>query len=175
VENRHEEAAMRIGTSRETKNHEYRVALLPSGVAQLVGRGHEVLFERGAGESVGLHDYQYAALGATLVDDPQRLYAEADIVFKVKEPMPWEYPLLRQDQALFTYIHSAGNRPLCDALLSSRVIGVAFEDVLNGDGRLPLLEPMSSIAGFMGMVKGFELLQTIHGGPGLLPGGMPGV
>ncbi len=166
---------MIIGTNRETKNHEYRVALLPSGVEALVARGHQVLVERGAGAAAGWSDQEYARAGARLVADGAAVFAGAELIYKVKEPMPWEYELLRAGQLLYTYIHSGGNRPLCDALLSSGVWGIAFEDVQLDDGRLPLLEPMSTIAGAMGMIKGFELLQPLLGGPGLLPGGMPGI
>lgn len=165
---------MIIGTNKETKSHEYRVALQPSSVEALVSRGHTVLVERGAGEGAGWSDEEYEEAGATLVDDPKTIFAEAEMVYKVKEPMEWEYDLMRSGQLLFTYIHSAGNRPLCDKLLSTGVWGIAFEDVELEDGRLPLLEPMSTIAGYMGMFKGFELLQTLNGGPGLMPCGMPG-
>ena len=166
---------MIVGTNKETKNHEYRVALLPNGVETLVARGHSVLVERGAGAGAGWSDDEYEAAGAELAPDSAAVFARAELVYKVKEPMTWEYDLMRAGQVLYTYIHSVGNRPLCDALLRSGVCGIAFEDVQLDDGRRPLLEPMSYIAGYMGMVKGFELLQTISGGPGLLPGRMPGV
>ena len=166
---------MIIGTNKETKNREYRVALLPSGAEALVAAGHTVLVEQGAGAAAGWPDEAYQQAGARLVPDSQTLFARAEMVYKVKEPMPPEYDLMRRDQVLFTYIHSAGNRPLCDKLLQSGVLGIAFEDIQLDDGRLPLLEPMSTIAGYMGMVKGFELLTPLQGGPGLLPGGMPGV
>ncbi len=166
---------MIIGTNKETKNREYRVALLPSGAETLVAAGHTVLVEAGAGAGAGWTDEAYEQAGARLVADSETLFAEAEMIYKVKEPMPAEYDLLRRDQVLFTYIHSAGNRPLCDKLLSSGVTGIAFEDILLDDGRLPLLEPMSIFAGYMGMLKGFELLTPMLGGPGLLPGGMPGV
>ncbi len=164
---------MIIGTNRETKSREYRVALLPGGVRELVARGHAVIVEKGAGAGAGWQDEEYEAAGAAMVDGGATVWNEADLVYKVKEPMPWEYDLMRPGQVLFTYIHSAGNRPLCEKLLSGRVLGIAFEDVLTDDGLLPLLEPMSWIAGYMGMFKGFELLQTLNGGSGLLPGGMP--
>jgi len=164
---------MIIGTNKETKSREYRVALLPDGARELVERGHIVLVEEGAGAGAGWRDEEYRAAGATMVDDGATVWAEADLMYKVKEPMTWEYDLMRPGQVLYTYIHSAGNRPLCDKLLSSGVMGIAFEDVRTDDGRLPLLEPMSWIAGYMGMFKGFELLQTLNGGPGLLPGGLP--
>lgn len=166
---------MIIGTNKETKNREYRVALLPPGVEALVGHGHSVLVERGAGAGAGFSDEQYGQAGAALVNDSATVFAEAELVYKVKEPMPQEYELMRRGQLLYTYIHSAGNRPLCDHLLSSGVWGVAFEDIQLDDGRLPLLEPMSYIAGYVGMTKGFELLRPTEGGPGLLPGSLPGV
>ncbi len=165
---------MIIGTNKETKNREYRVALLPDGVRALVSRGHTVLVEAGAGAGAGWGDEEYEAAGATMVAESAEVWARAELMYKVKEPMKWEYDLMRPGQVLYTYIHSAGNRPLCDKLLAHRVLGIAFEDVLTEDGRLPLLEPMSWIAGYMGMFKGFELLQTLNRGPGLLPGGMPG-
>ena len=165
---------MIIGTNKETKTREARVALLPAAVEIFAARGHEVLVERGAGAAAGWPDEAYEQAGARLVDDSAQLFAEADLVYKVKEPMAHEYDLMQRGQVLFTYIHSAGNRPLCDALLRSGVWGIAFEDVELDDGRLPLLEPMSYVAGYMGMLKGFELLESLHGGLGLLPGGMPG-
>jgi len=165
---------MIIGTNKETKNREYRVALLPSGVREFVERGHVVLVERGAGEGAGWPDREYEEAGAALVDDSVELFGRADLVYKVKEPMPHEYDLMRGGQVLLTFIHSAGNRPLCDKLLETGVWGIAFEDVELDDGRLPLLEPMSFVAGYLGMYRGFELLQTTHGGFGKLPGGMAG-
>jgi len=166
---------MIIGTNKETKNREYRTALLPDGVKDLVSQGHTVLVEKGAGAGAGWPDGEYRAAGATMVDHGATVWNDADLVYKVKEPMKWEYDLMRPGQVLFTYVHSAGNRPLCEKLLSRKVLAIAFEDVLTDDGRLPLLEPMSWIAGYMGMFKGFELLQTLNGGSGLLPGGMPHV
>ena len=165
---------MIIGTNKETKNREYRVALLPEGARELVSQGHTVLVEKGAGAGAGWADDEYRAAGATMVQGGAAVWEAADMMYKVKEPMTWEYDLMRPGQVLYTYIHSAGNRPLCDKLLARGVLGIAFEDVLTDDGRLPLLEPMSWIAGYMGMFKGFELLQTLNGGPGLLPGGLAG-
>jgi alanine dehydrogenase len=166
---------MIIGTNRETKAQEYRVGLLPDGVEALTARGHGVLVQRGAGAAAGFTDAAYAGAGATLVDDGAEVFEKADLVVKVKEPMAWEYGLMRPGQVLFTYIHSAGNRPLCDALTQSGVRGLAFEDVETDDGRLPLLEPMSMVAGYLGMLRGIDLLSALCGNPGLLPGGLPGV
>lgn len=166
---------MIVGTLKETKNREYRVALLPYGVDALVRGGHTVLVESGSGAGAGWTNQAYREAGGTLVDQPGEIYARAALICKVKEPMPWELDLLRPGQTLFTYIHSAGNRPLCDALLAHRVCGIAIEDVQLEDGGLPLLEPMSAIAGALVMLKGFELLQTLHGGSGLFPGGLAGV
>ena len=165
---------MIVGTNKETKNREYRVAVTPDGVRPLVAAGHTVLVEKGAGAGAGWSDDEYAGAGANLVDDGATVWRKAQLMYKVKEPMAWEYDLMRPGQVLYTYIHSAGNRPLCEKLLANKVLGIAFEDVQLNDGRLPLLEPMSWIAGYMGMFKGFELLQTLNGGTGLLPGGMPG-
>jgi len=165
---------MIIGINSETKLHEYRVAAVPSAVSALVHRGHQVLLERGAGIRAGWSDEEYQAVGATLVPDGKTVFTEAEMVYKVKEPMEWEYDLMQKGQVLFTYIHSAGNRPLTTKLLSRGVWAIAYEDVELTNGRHPLLEPMSTIAGYMGMFKGFELLQSVHGGLGLLPSGLPG-
>jgi alanine dehydrogenase len=166
---------MIIGTNRETKVQEYRVGLLPDGVEALTGRGHTVLVQRGAGEAAGFADAAYAGAGATMVDDGAVVFEKSHMVVKVKEPMDWEYDLMRPGQVLFTYIHSKGNRPLCDALVRTGVRGLAFEDVETDDGRLPLLEPMSMVAGYVGMLRGIDLLSALSGNQGLLPGGLPGV
>jgi len=166
---------MIIGTNKETKDQEYRVAILPSGVEVFIQHGHKILIEKGAGQGIGISDTAYQKSGATIVDDPEKIYEEAELIYKVKEPMTWEYDLFRKGQTLFTYIHSAGNRPLCDKLLDHSVYAIAYEDIELDNGGFPLLAPMSTIAGYMGMLKGFELLQTINGGPGLIPGGLPGI
>ncbi len=165
---------MTIGAPREIKNQEFRVALLPSAAYQLIKRGHRVVVERGAGIGAGYPDSDYAAAGAELLDAHAAVFERADLVVKVKEPLPSEYPLLRPGQLLFTYLHLAPNRPLTDALLKSGVVGIAYETI-EVNRRLPLLEPMSEIAGRMSVLVGGYFLAKHHGGSGVLLGGVPGV
>ena len=165
---------MIIGLPKEIKVQEYRVALLPSGVYQLVKRGHQVVVERDAGTGAGYPDAEYAAAGATLVPDHATVFERADLVIKVKEPLPAEYPLLRRGQLLFTYLHLAASRSLTDALLASGVTGIAYETI-EVNRRLPLLEPMSEIAGRMSVLVGGYFLAKHFGGSGVLLGGVPGV
>jgi alanine dehydrogenase len=165
---------MIIGVPKEIKDQEYRVALLPSAAYQLIQRGHQVLVERNAGAGSGYPDADYAQAGATMESDHAATYTKADLVMKVKEPMPSEYSLLRPGQILFTYLHLAANRPLTDALLKSRVTGLAFETI-EVNRRLPLLEPMSEIAGRMSILVGGFFLAKHNGGSGVLLGGVPGV
>jgi alanine dehydrogenase len=165
---------MIIGVPREIKDHEYRVALLPSGVYQLLKRGHEVLVERGAGAGAGYPDADYEQAGATMLDDHRKLFAETELVVKVKEPQPSEYELLRPGQMLFTYLHLAAGRPLTDALLKSGVTALAYETI-EVNRRLPLLEPMSEIAGRMSVLVGGYFLAKHIKGSGVLLGGVPGV
>jgi alanine dehydrogenase len=150
------------------------VALLPSAAYQLIKRGHQVLVERNAGAGSGYPDEDYEQAGATMVSDHAAAYAKADLVMKVKEPLPSEYSLLRPGQILFTYLHLAASRSLTDALLKSRVTGLAFETI-EVNHRLPLLEPMSEIAGRMSILVGGYFLAKHNGGPGVLLGGVPGV
>jgi alanine dehydrogenase len=164
---------MTIGVPREIKTQEHRVALLPSGVYQLVKQGHQVVVERGAGADSGYPDHDYASAGATLVDSHAAAFA-ADLVVKVKEPLPGEYALLQAGQTLFTYLHLAANCELTDALLKSGVTALAYETVTRNH-RLPLLEPMSEIAGRMSVIVGGHFLAKPHGGKGVLLGGVPGV
>jgi alanine dehydrogenase len=164
---------MTIGVPKEIKTQEHRVALLPSGVYQLVKHGHEVIVERSAGADSGYPDADYAAGGATLVDAHEAAFA-ADLIVKVKEPVPGEYALLRSGQTLFTYLHLAANRELTDALLKSGATAIAYETVTHNH-RLPLLEPMSEIAGRMSVIVGGHFLAKPHGGKGVLLGGVPGV
>ena len=131
---------MIVGVPKEIKDQEYRVALLPSAAYQLIKRGHQVLVERNAGAGAGYPDADYEQAGATMVSDHAAAYEKADLVMKVKEPLPSEYPLLRPGQILFTYLHLAASRPLTDALLKSRIIGLAYETI-EVNRRLPLLEP----------------------------------
>jgi alanine dehydrogenase len=165
---------MIIGVPKEIKDQEYRVALLPSGVYQLVQRGHRVLVERNAGAGAGDPDSDYAQAGATLVSDHAAVFEQADLVVKVKEPLPSEYPLLRPGQILFTYLHLAASRSLTEALMKSRVTGIAYETI-EVNRRLPLLEPMSEIAGRMSILVGGYRLAKHIGGSGVLLGGVPGV
>ena len=165
---------MIIGLPREIKSQEYRVALVPSGAYQLIKHGHRVLVERGAGAGSGYPDDDYTQAGATLVDAHAAVFGEADLIVKVKEPLAEEYPLLRPGQILFTYLHLAANRTLADALLKAGITGIAYETI-EVHHRLPLLEPMSEIAGRMSILVGGYFLAKHHGGSGTLLGGVPGV
>ena len=165
---------MTIGVPKEIKEQEYRVALLPGGVYQLIKRGHQVVVERGAGIGAGYPDAEYAAAGARLVDAHAAVFAEADLIIKVKEPLPAELPLLRPGQILFTYLHLAASKPLTDALMKSGATCIASETI-EVNRRLPLLEPMSEIAGRMSVLVGGYFLAKHFGGSGTLLGGVPGV
>ncbi len=165
---------MIIGLPREIKPQEYRVALVPSAAYQLIQHGHRVLVERNAGAGSGYPDADYGAAGATLVDSHAAVFAEAGLIVKVKEPLPEEYPLLRPGQLLFTYLHLAANRTLTEALMATGVTGIAYETI-EVNRRLPLLEPMSEIAGRMSILVGGYFLAKHHGGSGTLLGGVPGV
>jgi alanine dehydrogenase len=165
---------MIVGIPKEIKEQEYRVALLPSAAYQLIKRGHQVLVERGAGAGAGYPDGDYAQAGATLVDSHPAIFQQAELVVKVKEPLPTEYSLLRPGQILFTYLHLAADRELTEALLKSGVTGLAYETI-EVNRRLPLLEPMSEIAGRMSILVGGYFLAKHFGGSGVLLGGVPGV
>src|SRR5712691_6637508 len=165
---------MIIGIPREIKQQENRVSLLPSAAYQLTRRGHTVLVEKNAGVGSGYPDADYVAAGAKIIDNARDLFQQAEMIVKVKEPLPTEYELLRKGQILFTYLHLAASRPLTEALLKSGVIGVAYETIQVGN-RLPLLEPMSEIAGRMSVVMGANYLAKYNGGSGVLLGGVPGV
>jgi alanine dehydrogenase len=165
---------MIIGLPREIKQQEYRVALLPSAAYQLIKRGHTVIVERNAGAGSGYPDADYERAGATLVDAHSAVFAKADLIVKVKEPLPEEYPLLRPGQILFTYLHLAADKALTEALMKSGVTGIAYETI-EVNRRLPLLEPMSEIAGRMSILVGGYFLAKHHGGSGTLLGGVPGV
>jgi alanine dehydrogenase len=165
---------MIIGVPKEIKEQEQRVALLPSAVEQLKRRGHTVLVEKDAGVGSGYPDEDYVKAGAEIVDLADEVFARADMIVKVKEPLKAEFPRLRKGQILFTYLHLAASKPLTDALLKSGVIGVAYETIQVGN-RLPLLEPMSEIAGRMSVVMGAYYLAKHNGGSGVLLGGVPGV
>jgi len=165
---------MKIGVPKEVKDSEYRVALLPSAAYQLIKRGHQVLVESGAGIGAGYSDNEYQQAGARLVDSHAGVFDQAELIVKVKEPLPQEYPLLRPGQLLFTYLHLAANKPLTEALITSGVTALAYETV-EVNRRLPLLEPMSEIAGRMSVLVGGYFLAKHHGGSGVLLGGVPGV
>lgn len=166
---------MIVGIPKEIKRDEYRVAVLPVGVEELVRRGHRVLVEAGAGLGSGLFDEQYAEAGATLIADAATIFAEADLILKVKEPQPTEWPLMRPRQTLFTYFHFAASRELTEAMLHSGVTCVAYETLRDDQGRLPLLTPMSEVAGRMSIQEGAKYLERPQMGRGILLGGVPGV
>jgi len=165
---------MVIGVPREIKDQEYRVALLPSAAYQLIRRGHQAIVERGAGAGAGYSDTDYEQAGATLLDDHKAVFEKGDLIVKVKEPQPSEYPLLRPGQILFTYLHLAASRSLTEALLKSGATALAYE-TLEVNRHLPLLEPMSEIAGRMSILVGGYFLGKQFGGSGVLLGGVPGV
>jgi alanine dehydrogenase len=165
---------MIIGVPKEIKEQEQRVALLPSGAHQLTRRGHSVLVEKDAGTGSGYPDQDYARAGAEIVEQAKDVFARADMIVKVKEPLAAEFPLLRRGQILFTYLHLAASKNLTEALLKSGATGVAYETI-QVDHRLPLLEPMSEIAGRMSVVMGANFLAKYNGGSGVLLGGVPGV
>jgi alanine dehydrogenase len=165
---------MIIGVPKEIKEQEQRVALLPSGTNELTKHGHSVLVEREAGLGSGYSDQDYVKAGGEIVEQAKDVFARADMIVKVKEPLKAEFPLLRRGQILFTYLHLAASKPLTEALLQSGVTGVAYETI-QVDHRLPLLEPMSEIAGRMSVVMGANFLAKYNGGSGVLLGGVPGV
>ena len=165
---------MIIGVPKEIKEQEQRVALLPSAVNQLTRHGHSVLVEKNAGAGSGYPDETYAKAGAEIVDQAKDVFSRAEMIVKVKEPLEVEFPLLRKGQILFTYLHLAASKPLTEALLKSGVTGVAYETI-QVNNRLPLLEPMSEIAGRMSAVMGAYFLAKHNGGSGVLLGGVPGV
>ena len=165
---------MIVGVPKEVKNHEYRVAMVPAGVKSLVEDGHTVLIQASAGEGSGVSDAEYAGAGAQIRPTAEAVYAEADMIVKVKEPLPQEYPLLREDQVLFTYLHLAPAPELTKALLDRGVIGIAYETVQLDNGSLPLLTPMSEVAGRLSIQVAAHWLQKENGGSGVLLGGVPG-
>ncbi len=166
--------AMLIGVPKEIKGQEHRVALLPSAAYQLIKRGHQVVVEKNAGAGAGYPDADYVQAGATLLDDHAAIFAKAEMLVKVKEPQPGEVLLLRPGQILFTYLHLAADRTLTEGLMKSGVTGLAYETI-EVNRRLPLLEPMSEIAGRMSILVGGFFLAKHNGGSGVLLGGVPGV
>ena len=166
---------MLIGVPKEVKDHEYRVGLVPSSVAELAHHGHKVLVERGAGGGAGLDDEDYRAAGAAIVDDPERIFAEAELIVKVKEPLAEERKKLRSGQVLFTYLHLAPDLEQTKDLMASGATCIAYETVTAPGGGLPLLTPMSEVAGRLAPQVGANCLEKAQGGRGVLLGGVPGV
>jgi len=166
---------MIVGVPKEIKNNEYRVAVVPSGVRTLVENGHHVLVQKSAGEGAGISDSEYLAAGASIVPVAEAVFQKAEMIVKVKEPLLPEYPLLREGQILFTFLHLAPARELTEALLKQKVIGIAYETVQLEDESLPLLIPMSEIAGKLSIQIGAHYLEKENGGRGVLLGGVPGV
>lgn len=166
---------MRVGVPKEIKDHEDRVGLVPSSVAELVHHGHEVLVERNAGLGAGLGDDQYVAAGARIVDSAEAVFADSEMIVKVKEPLATERKRLRRGQVLFTYLHLAPDRAQTEDLLKSGVTAIAYETVTSPTGTLPLLTPMSEIAGRLAPQVGAHYLERTAGGRGVLLGGVPGV
>ena len=166
---------MQIGVPREVKDHEFRVSVTPAGVREFHCRGHQILVQCSAGEGSGFADHEYAAAGAELVDSAAEVFQRAEMIVKVKEPVPAEYDLLRPQQVLFTYLHLAANAPLTHALVRNHVQAVAYETVQLDNGTLPLLTPMSEVAGRMSVQVGAHYLERAHNGSGTLLAGIPGV
>ncbi len=166
---------MIIGTTRELKNHEYRVGLTPDNVMAYVAAGHTVYVETMAGEGAGFPDEEYVAAGATILSTPDEVYAIADMIVKVKEPEECEYDKLREGQILYTYLHLAPNPGLAEALMKKNVKAVAFETITDEQGNLPCLRPMSQIAGRLSIQEGAKYIERSYGGRGILLGGVPGV
>ncbi|MDX6686971.1 MAG: alanine dehydrogenase, partial [Baekduia sp.] len=166
---------MRVGVPAEIKTDEYRVAITPAGVRELVDRGHEVLIQRGAGEGSAIPDAEYAEQGAEIVADAAAVFGGSDLIVKVKEPQPGEVAMLEPRHVLFTYLHLAPDAGLTQALMGSGATCIAYETVTDARGRLPLLAPMSEVAGKIATQAGAFMLEKPLGGRGLLLGGVPGV
>lgn len=166
---------MRIGVLKEIKENEFRVGIVPSGVDALVKHGHEVYIEKDAGVGSGISDEEYKSAGAIILNTAREVYKMAEMVIKVKEPLESEYELFQKGQIIFTYLHLAADRPLTEALKKSGVTGVAYETVFDKKGQLPLLKPMSEVAGRMSVQLGARFLEKHSGGNGILLGGVPGV
>jgi alanine dehydrogenase len=166
---------MRIGVPKEIKNHEYRVGLTPPSVAELVAAGHQVVVETGAGKGIDFEDQDYVDAGATILPDADAVFAQAEMIVKVKEPQPVEIARLRADHVLFTYLHLAADKAQAEGLMTSGATCIAYETVTAKDGSLPLLKPMSEVAGRMAVQVGAHYLEKEQGGRGVLLGGVPGV
>jgi alanine dehydrogenase len=170
-----QEAALRIGVPKEVKNHEYRVAITPIGVHELVAHGHEVSVEKDAGVGSQIDDAEYVAAGAKIIDSADDVWGQAEMVLKVKEPVSEEYHRMREGQVLFTYLHLAADQPLTEELAKRKVTGIAYETVQLPSGALPLLYPMSEVAGCLAPQVGAYSLMKAQGGRGVLLGGVGGV
>jgi alanine dehydrogenase len=166
---------VKVGVPKEVKNHEYRVAITPAGVHELVVNGHDVFVEASAGEGSSIPDEEYVAAGASILDTADDVWETGELVLKVKEPIEEEYPRMREGQVLFTYLHLAASRACTDALLERGVTGIAYETVQTADGGLPLLAPMSEVAGRLAPQAGAYHLMRSGGGRGVLVGGVSGV
>ena len=166
---------MKIGLPKEIKPNENRVALTPGGVKDLVKRGHLVMVQRTAGEGSGYSDLDYSAAGGQLLDSIEQVYSNADLIVKVKEPIEKEYSLIREGQTVFTYFHFASSKPLTEAMIKQKAVCIAYETVEKADRSLPLLTPMSEIAGRMSIQEGAKYLEKQYGGKGILLSGVPGV
>jgi alanine dehydrogenase len=166
---------MRIGVPKEIKVHEYRVGLVPAAVRELTAAGHEVLVQSGAGSGIGCGDDDYRSAGARIAADADAVFSESQLIVKVKEPQLAECARLRRDQVLFTFLHLAADRAQAEALMKSQCVAIAYETVTATDGSLPLLTPMSEVAGRMAIQVGAQYLMQANGGRGILLGGVPGV
>jgi len=166
---------MRIGVPKEIKNHEYRVGLTPPSVAELVAAGHEVVVETGAGRGIDFEDSDYVEAGATILPDADQVFEQAEMIVKVKEPQPVEIARLKPHHLLFTYLHLAADKPQAEGLMKSGATCIAYETVTSPRGGLPLLKPMSEVAGRMAVQVGAHYLEKEQGGRGVLLGGVPGV
>ncbi len=165
---------MKIGCVKEIKNNEFRVGMTPDNAKSYVNAGHEVLIEVGAGIGSGFTDEEYAAAGAKMIDSAKEVWDSVEMMVKVKEPLPEEYPLFHEGLILYTYLHLAADRPQTDALLNAKVKGVAYETLIERNGSIPLLAPMSQIAGRLSIQEGAKYLEKLYGGEGVLLAGVPG-
>ena len=166
---------MIVGVPKEVKTRENRVALVPGGVKQLVEQGHKVIVEKNAGLGAGIPDEKYKASGATIIDTREKVWRDSEMIIKVKEPIAIEYDLMQAGQIVYTYLHLAAEPELTRALMQKKVSGIAYETIQKNDGSLPLLKPMSEVAGRMSIQVGAQCLEKHRGGKGLLLGGVPGV
>ncbi|MBN2486969.1 MAG: alanine dehydrogenase [Bacteroidales bacterium] len=166
---------MIVGCLKEIKTHEYRVGLTPSDVKSYVARGHKVLIQKNAGAAAGFDDEGYISAGASIIANREEIYSLSEMIVKVKEPLPEEYPLFKENQILYTYLHLAADKKLTTALQEKGIKGVAYETIEKDDGQLPCLKPMSEIAGRLSVQEGAKYLEKTFGGRGVLLGGVPGV